>query len=133
MVFVGCNYEKLPFHGYRDAFREVQHSEQRIQFRFADVRITNKVIMEKVREEILNCDVGLYDVTFRNPNVMMELGIAIGAEKPWNILYNPKVDRSSTRKGWFDKTNIELPANLRGYEYLEYGDKAQPSRSPNDG
>jgi nucleoside 2-deoxyribosyltransferase len=128
LVFVGCNYENLPFRGYRDAFRELQDEDPRIQFRFADVRITNKVIMDKVREEIANCDVGLYDVTFRNPNVMMELGVAIGAGKEWNILYNPTKDRSAVKKHWFDRTNIQLPANLRGFEYLEYSDKPQLKR-----
>ena len=124
LVFVGCNYENIPIRGYRDAFREVQTSEPRVQFRFADVRITNKVIMEKVRDEILNCDVGLYDVTFRNPNVMMELGVAVGAGRPWNILYNPLADSQSwLTKGWFNKKTAELPANLRGYEYLQYADK----------
>lgn len=126
LVFVGCNYERLPFVGYRDAFRETQNAEPRIQFRFADVRITNKVIMEKVREEILHCDAGLYDVTFRNPNVMMELGIAVGANKSWHILYNPAADtKTLSIRGWFDRKNTQLPANLRGYEYLEYTDKDQ--------
>jgi hypothetical protein len=126
LVFVACNYERVPFKGYRDAFREVAVAEPRAQFRFADVRITNKVIMQKVREEILNCDVGLYDVTFLNPNVMMELGIAIGADKPWNILYNPTADSGSfAGKIWFNKRNTQLPANLRGYEYLEYGNSPQ--------
>jgi hypothetical protein len=129
LVFVGCNYEKLPFSGYRDVFREVQEAEQRVRFFFADARITNQSIMQKVREEILNCDVGLYDVTFRNPNVMMELGIAIGAGKHWNILYNPEQDRHSARRSWFDRTNIQLPANLRGYEYLEYKDRRQLKRA----
>jgi nucleoside 2-deoxyribosyltransferase len=125
LVFVGCNYENLPFVGYRDAFRELQQDDPRIQFRFADVRITNKVIMDKVREEILNCDAGLYDVTFRNPNVMMELGVAIGSGREWNILYNPSSDQSAIKRHWFDRTNIQLPANLRGFEYLEYSDKRQ--------
>jgi|KBSSwiStaDraftv2_1062776.scaffolds.fasta_scaffold24237_10 hypothetical protein len=125
LVFVGCNYERIPIQGYRDAFREVQASEPRIQFRFADVRISNKVIMEKVRDEILHCDVGLYDVTFRNPNVMMELGIAVGAGRSWNILYNPVADAQSwLTKGWFNKKTAELPANLRGYEYLQYTSQA---------
>jgi nucleoside 2-deoxyribosyltransferase len=121
LVFVGCNYERIPIHGFRDAFREVQASEPRIQFRFADVRISNKAIMEKVRDEILHCDAGLYDVTFRNPNVMMELGVAVGSGRPWNILYNPDADSQSwLTKGWFNKKTAELPANLRGYEYLQY-------------
>jgi hypothetical protein len=127
LVFVGCNYEKLPFPDYRDVFREVQNAEQRVRFFFADARITNQSIMQKVRDNILNCDVGLYDVTFRNPNVMMELGIAIGAMKYWNILYNPKQDRSTERRGWFARPapNDPMPANLRGYEYLEYRDRSQ--------
>jgi hypothetical protein len=124
LVFVGCNYEWLPFTGYRDAFREVEGSEPRVHFQFADVRITNNVIMQKVKEDISRCDAGLYDITFRNPNVMMELGIAIGAGKPWNILYNPSEDNARQKKSWFDRKNIELPANLRGYEYLEYADKS---------
>src|SRR5262245_23131316 len=118
LVFVGCNYERLPFIGYRDAFREVSAAEPRIHFEFADVRITNSAIMQKVHESIARCDAGLYDVTFRNPNVMMELVIAIGSMKPWNILYNPSVDHASVRKHWFDRRNIQLPVNLRGYEYL---------------
>jgi hypothetical protein len=121
LVFVGCNYEKIPIQGYRDAFREVQAADPRIQFRFADARISNKAIMEKVRDEILHCDVGLYDVTFRNPNVLMELGVAIGSGRPWNILYNPDADAQSwLTKVWFNKSTAALPANLRGYEYLQY-------------
>jgi Winged helix-turn-helix DNA-binding len=131
LVFVGCNYERLPFPDYRDVFREVQNAEPRVRFFFADARITNQSIMQKVRENILSCDLGLYDVTFRNPNVMMELGIALGANKHWNILYNPKQDRSTERRGWFARpgTDDPLPANLRGYEYLEYGDRSQLKRA----
>jgi ribosomal protein S25 len=127
LVFVGCNYERLPFLGYRDVFREVAAAEPRIEFVFADARISNQSILQKVRENILNCDVGLYDVTFRNPNVMMELGIAIGAGRHWNILYNPEQDLSVERRGWFarPRSNAEIPANLRGYEYLEYRDRLQ--------
>ena len=127
LVFVACNYEKLPFTGYRDVFREVQAAEPRIRFSFADARISNQSIMEKVKHGIQACDVGLYDVTFRNPNVMMELGMAIGAGKPWNILYNPHLDQINDRRGWFARPNrnLQLPANLRGYEYIEYVDKEQ--------
>src|SRR5262249_27436503 len=62
-----------------------------------------------------------------NPNVMMELGIAIGSGKQWNILYNPDQDQSAERRGWFAKprADISLPANLRGYEYLEYRNPIQ--------
>jgi hypothetical protein len=128
LVFVGCNYENVPFQGYRDVFRQVAKADQRVRFFFADARITNQSIMQKVREDIINCDCGLYDVTFRNPNVMMELGIAIGAGKRWNILYNPDRDRSVQKKGWFARpkpNELLIPANLRGYEYLEYTDKSQ--------
>src|SRR5262245_40171111 len=98
LVFVGCNYEKLPFRGYRDVFREIEAVEPRIRFFFADARISNQSILQKVRENILSCDVGLYDVTFRNPNVMMELGIAIGSGRDWNILYNPDQDLTVERR-----------------------------------
>jgi hypothetical protein len=128
LVFVGCDYVNAAFHGYRDAFREVQKAEQRIRFFFSDVRITNQSIMQKVRDDIVErCDLGLYDVTRRNPNVMMELGIAIGAKKHWNILYNPDQDQSQERRGWFARPtqNEQLPANLRGVEYLEYRNRSQ--------
>src|SRR6187549_395861 len=58
LVFVGCNYERLPFPDYRDVFREVQNAEPRVRFFFADARITNQSIMQKVRENILSCDLG---------------------------------------------------------------------------
>jgi ribosomal protein S25 len=58
---------------------------------------------------------------------MMELGIAIGAGRHWNILYNPEQDLSVERRGWFarPRSNAEIPANLRGFEYLEYRDRQQ--------
>jgi hypothetical protein len=63
--------------GYRDVFRGVQDAEPKVRFFFADARISNEDIMRKVRDDIPSCDVGLYEVTFRNPNVMMESSCAI--------------------------------------------------------
>jgi ubiquinone/menaquinone biosynthesis C-methylase UbiE len=77
LVFVGCNYEWLPFTGYRDAFREVEGSEPRVHFQFADVRITNNVIMQKVKEDISRCDAA--DVLpIRAGHHIVDIGCGVG-------------------------------------------------------
>jgi nucleoside 2-deoxyribosyltransferase len=86
-VFVGCSYSPWPIGGYRDAFREVMKIQKDVIFEFADVRIENTWILEKVTKHIERSDMGLFDITFLNPNVLLELGIALGMRKRSHIFF----------------------------------------------
>src|SRR5262249_35031235 len=113
VVFVGCSYSPWPVAGYRDAFREVMKVQNNITFEFADVKIENTWILDKVQKHIERCDLGLFDITFLNPNVLLELGIALGMKKRAHVFLNSTADAGS---GLFSRIfaskGVMLPVNL---------------------
>ena len=125
-VFVGCSYSPWPISGYRDAFREVAKVQNTVTFEFADVRIEDTWILDKVRRHIERCEVGLFDITYLNPNVLLELGIALGMKKRAHIFINSTADE---RSGFFSKIFSSrrpgLPINLQGLELVEYASKPE--------
>jgi hypothetical protein len=125
-AFVGCSYSPWPLVGYKDAFSEVMKSQTNVLFEFADVRIANTWILDKVRSHIERSDVGLFDITFLNPNVLLELGIAVGMKKRAFILVNSQHDDEG---GWFKRIfagkKMTLPVNLQGLELVKYSNKQE--------
>ncbi len=78
---------------------------------YADVEVRQTHILEKIKEKIFNTQFGIYDISNPNkPNVFLELGIAIAAEKIIFLV---------CRRG----TNI--PADLDGLDRIEYESKKQ--------
>jgi hypothetical protein len=125
-VFVGCSYSPWPIGGYRDAFREVAKIQNTLTFEFADVRIEDTWILDKVRRHIERCDVGLFDLTYLNPNVLLELGIALGMKKRTHIFINAAADeRSGFFSRIFSSKRPDLPVNLQGLELVQYSTKSE--------
>lgn len=123
IVFVACNYVKMPFIGYRDAFRTVAAQNPDVEFVFADAKITQDTLLNKIVHHIRTADCGLYDITFWNPNVLLELGIAVGMDKPRHLLFNPNADQQSLWKFLGVKQGgSRIPSDLEGYERVEYTD-----------
>lgn len=71
-----------------------------------DHRILTRPLMDKVRDQILEADLVIGDISFENPNVFYELGLAHAYGKPIIFLTqeSPK----------------EAPIDIRQFEFIEY-------------
>lgn len=107
-VFVAYSYRDYPAVDYRKVFTEIA-DEYSVSFVFADEKITNMHIMQKIISYIRGSDFSLFDISGWNPNVTLELGIAMASEEDWYITFNP------------EKTNLsEVPSDLRGIDRIQY-------------
>ncbi|WP_211208618.1 hypothetical protein [Leptonema illini] len=80
-----------------------------MKFIFADEKITNMHIMQKIISYIQTADYSIFDISGWNPNVTLELGFAMGANSNWYIALDP------------DKTEMkEVPSDLRGIDRIQY-------------
>jgi hypothetical protein len=114
-VFVAYPYI-LPKDDYRRPFNEVGKAFN-VQFQFADERIANKQILDKITDMITTATFSLFDITTWNANVVLELGIAIGAGRNYYLLFNP--DHLGNPKG------EAVPADLGGFERIQYRSYAE--------
>lgn len=96
---------------YRRVYREVGKAYG-VEFTYADQKITNKQILQKIEAMIHEAQFSVFDVTTWNPNVALELGIAIGAELDYYIAFNPAIEQG------------EVPADLGGIDRIQYTDYA---------
>jgi hypothetical protein len=71
-----------------------------------DHRILTKALMEKVRDQIIEADVLLGDVTSANPNVFYELGLAHAFAKPVIFM-------TQDAPG-------DAPVDVRQFEFIQY-------------
>jgi hypothetical protein len=110
-VFVAYPYS-ISKADYRGVYTQITN-EFGVQFTYADEEITNKHILEKIGRMMSEADFGLFDITYWNPNVALELGLAIGKGYEYYILWNPTVDQ--------DKP----PSDIGGIDRIEYKDYAQ--------
>jgi hypothetical protein len=97
---------------YRGAFQEVTEDFE-VKFVFADERITSVHILEKITGMLREAEFSLFDITTWNPNVALELGIAVGAELDYYILFNPTTGEQ------------DVPADLGGIDRIQYRDYAE--------
>lgn len=96
---------------YRGAFKEVSEDFD-VEFVFADERITNVHILEKITGMIREAEFSLFDITTWNPNVALELGVAVGAQLDYYILFKPGDEQG------------DVPADLGGIDRIQYQDYA---------
>jgi hypothetical protein len=106
-VFVAYPYD-FPQDDYRGSFEAVRGDFDVVDFVFADQRITNKHILEKIISMIQEAEFSLFDVTTWNANVALELGVAIGARLDYYILFNPAMQQG------------DVPADLGGIDRIQY-------------
>lgn len=107
-VFVAYPYRTYNKSDYRRVFDELEKAFD-IEFMFADEKITNLHILEKIQNYIQSSQFGIYDITTWNANVTLELGLAMGMGERAYIAFDPK------------KTDInEVPSDLRGIDRVQY-------------
>lgn len=93
---------------YRAVFSRVG-KKRRVDFLFANQKITNDLVVAKIRGHIRASDFSIFDLTGWNPNVAFELGMAHeipGAQ--WRICFNPEEGKT------------DVPSNMRGIDRFEY-------------
>lgn len=111
-VFVAYPYS-IPKEDYRRPFKEVAKAFD-VKFVFADERISNLHILEKIKGYIQTSRFGIYDITGWNPNVALELGLALGMNATSYIAFDPS------------KTNVsDVPSDLRGMDRMQYDSFSQ--------
>lgn len=107
-IFVAYSYRDYPAGDYRRVFEDIS-KEYSVSFVFADEKITNMHIMQKIISYIRASDFSLFDISGWNPNVTLELGIAMATGDDWYIAFNPA------------KTDVsEVPSDLRGIDRVQY-------------
>jgi hypothetical protein len=108
-IFVAYAYNIYPKKDYRRIF-EVLEKAYGVKFIFADEKITNMHILQKIISYIDTSDFSLFDISGWNPNVTLELGIALSRSGNWYIAFNP------------DKTPIDdVPSDIKGIDRIQYG------------
>jgi hypothetical protein len=107
-IFVAYAYNLYDRRDYRKVFTSLEKAFG-VRFIFADEKITNMHIMQKIISYIQASDFSIYDISGWNPNVTLELGIGMMSEKDWYILLNP------------EKTpNQEVPSDIKGIDRVQY-------------
>ncbi len=107
-IFVAYSYKIYPADDYRKVFNEIS-DEYEVAFVFADEKITNMHILQKIISYIRGSDFALFDITGWNPNVTLELGFAMASGEDWYIAFNPE-----------HTVLDEVPADLRGIDRIQY-------------
>lgn len=112
-VFVAYSYRLYPKADYRRVFNDLR-AAFKVEFVFADEKITNLHILQKIANYIRESRFGIYDISGWNPNVTLELGLAFGLAEKAYIAIDPS------------KTPVdEVPADLRGLDRIQYGSYAE--------
>ena len=107
-IFVAYSYRLYPKADYRKIFNELKKAFN-VEFVFADEKITNLHILQKIANYIRSSRFGIYDISGWNANVTLELGLAFGLTEKAYIAIDPS------------KTDIdEVPADLRGIDRIQY-------------
>ena len=97
--------------------------------------LTNKHILDKILGQMRSADLCLFDLSGHNVNVALELGVAIGADLNWRIMYDPS--KSSNGRDIFSdmsgrdsaryKTADELSERVRSIVIDERNYHVRPS------
>lgn len=97
-------YKKKEYRGIYTALEKIYG----VKFIFADEKITNMHILQKIISYIAGTDFSLFDISGWNPNVTLELGIAYNTNK-WYICFNPKKTRRA-----------DVPSDIKGIDQIRY-------------
>jgi hypothetical protein len=93
---------------FRAAFSEVEKQFTGVKFIYADMEITSEFVLTKIEGMIATADFSLFDISGWNPNVTLELGIALGQKRTHYILFKPKT------------SGEEVPSDIKGKERIQY-------------
>ena len=112
-IFVAYAYNLYDTRDYRRVYASLEKAFG-VKFIFADEKITNMHILQKIISYIRGSDFSLFDISAWNPNVTLELGIALAMSEDWYICFNP------------EKTDIkEVPSDIRGLDRIQYASFAE--------
>jgi hypothetical protein len=107
-IFVAYSYTIYDQRDYRKVYTTLEKAFD-VKFIFADEKITNMHILQKIISFIRGSDFSIFDISAWNPNVTLELGIALATSDDWYICFNPS------------KTDIkEVPSDIRGLDRIQY-------------
>lgn len=107
-IFVAYSYSLYDKASYRGVFQSLEKAYS-VKFIFADEKITNMHILQKIVRYIQASDFSIFDISGWNPNVTLELGIAMRNSDKWYICFNPQhtpVD--------------EVPSDIKGIDRIQY-------------
>jgi predicted nucleotide-binding protein len=93
---------------YRHCFENLE-KKFRVKFVSADEQITSQHILQKIVYQIKESDFGIYDITSWNPNVTLELGLALGMNERVFLVLNPNMSEIT-----------DVPSDIRGVDRLQY-------------
>lgn len=107
-VFVAYSYRQYPKDDYRKIYTELEKAFS-VKFVFADEKTEPLHILQKIANDIGSSKFSIFDISGWNPNVTLELGLAIGMNRRCYLAFNPQ------------KTNeSEVPSDLKGIDRIEY-------------
>ncbi|MDD2307932.1 MAG: hypothetical protein PHP53_24730 [Prolixibacteraceae bacterium] len=107
-IFVAYSYRLYPSKDYRRVYENLEKAFN-VKFIFADEKISNLHILQKIVNYVRESKFGIYDISGWNPNVTLELGLALGMNERAFIAIDP------------GKTTIEeVPSDLRGVDRIQY-------------
>ncbi|MBB5752532.1 hypothetical protein [Prosthecomicrobium pneumaticum] len=107
-IFVAYPYKLYDKKDYRKAYQEAEKAFS-VHFVFADEKITDLHILQKIQNYIRESRFSIFDITGWNANVTLELGLALGLTERTFIIFNPsKIDVN------------EVPSDLRGVDRMHY-------------
>jgi hypothetical protein len=107
-IFVAYAYNLYDRRDYRNIFTQLEKAYG-VKFIFADEKITNMHILQKIISYIKASDFSLFDISGWNPNVTLELGIALASSENWYICFNS------------DKTELkDVPSDIKGIDRIQY-------------
>ena len=89
------------------SFNTLQGFEESLQ-RADKVSSSGRRVFDKIIEEILKCDLLVADTTDNNPNVMLELGVALILGKPLVLLRVPKI-----------KDDEPIPFDIQDFQFVD--------------
>jgi hypothetical protein len=107
-VFVAYAYNLYDKRDYRRIFASHEKTYG-VKFIFADEKITNMHILQKIISYIKASDFSIFDISGWNPNVTLELGIALALSENWYIAFNPAKTPTD-----------EVPSDIKGIDRIQY-------------
>lgn len=109
-IFVAYPYALDKARRYRERLVRAFASASEVTLTFADEHLSNKHVLDKIRDMMEAADLILFDLTDANPNVTLELGIAIAAGHPYIV---------AIREDAISKLN----SDIHGWDQLRYSDE----------
>ncbi|MDG6913402.1 MAG: hypothetical protein JRN35_10035 [Nitrososphaerota archaeon] len=102
----------FPSEEFREALASIEN-EFRVRFFYADKVLTADYLLTKLKNSIQSSGRSLFDVTYWNPNVTLELGLAYGLGEKDRILISLNTSLHGAER---------VPSDLAGIDRLEYSD-----------